>query len=151
MNTLNTLLLRLLVPTLIVAVVLVGLQPATPTRAAQPADAAVERVVRDAHAEAIELLRTGRTDILRSYTRNAVDQIAEQMEQFRALGVTLRAASEPVFQGIRVEGNRAAALTLTNIEVTYFGFFTDLLKAEITWYLLFDGSRWLVDALEIEL
>jgi hypothetical protein len=136
---------------LTVIATLAALLPAMSVRAAQPEVAAVEQTVRDAHDEAIELLRTGRTNGLQSYSRTAVDQIREQLEQFRALGVTLHAASEPAFQVIQVDGGRALAVTLTNIEITYFGAFTDLLTAKIAWYLVFDGSRWLVDALEIEL
>lgn len=127
-----------------------ALRPSQPTEA-QSTQAVVERAVRDAHAEAIEMLRTGQTGGLRTYTRNAAGQMVDALREFQSLGAVLTAAAEPSFQETRVNGNDATVVTLTNIEVAYFGFLGDLLTARITWYMVQSGGRWLVDAVELEL
>src|SRR5215216_1116332 len=84
---------------LVVAAALIVAQPANPA-AAQSSDAAVRQTVRTAHAEAFEALRTGSTAPLRSYSRNAAIQIAEQLGAVSDMGVTVVNAGEPRFEEI---------------------------------------------------
>jgi len=133
---------------LVVAAALIVAQPANPA-AAQSSDAAVRQTVRTAHAEAFEALRTGSTAPLRSYSRNAAIQIAEQLNAVRDLGVTVVNAGEPRFEDIDVEGGSATVVTTTTLRVSYYGLFTDSITVEITWYLVSSGGRWIVDGAEI--
>jgi len=135
---------------LVVAAALVVAQPANPA-AAQSSDAAVRQTVRTAHAEALEALRTGSTAPLRSYTRNATGQVAEQLGAMREMGVTVLAAGEPSFDEVDVAGGSATVVTSTTLRVSYYGLFTDSVTVEITWYLVNSGGRWVVDGAEIYL
>jgi hypothetical protein len=122
-----------------------------PSAHAQSSDAAVREAVRTAHTEALESLRTGSTRPLRSYTPYAAAQIAEQLNAYRDYGVVVIGASEPSFGGVRVSGGSASVITRTSLQVSYFGLFSDVITADITWHLAYQNGRWVVDAAEITL